>query len=64
MTQAQVDDLLEVCKALANPTRLQIMGWLRDPAVIDSLIDHLYTGGANDRHFSESVAAATFRVNC
>jgi ArsR family transcriptional regulator len=31
MTQAQLDDLLEVCKALANPTRLQIMGWLRDP---------------------------------
>jgi DNA-binding transcriptional ArsR family regulator len=23
--------LLEVFKALANPTRLQIMGWLRDP---------------------------------
>jgi DNA-binding transcriptional ArsR family regulator len=23
---------LDVCKALANPTRLQIMGWLRDPA--------------------------------
>ncbi len=33
--------------------------WLRDPAIIDSLIDHLYTGGANDRHFSESIAAAT-----
>jgi hypothetical protein len=33
--------------------------WLRDPATIDSLIDHLYTGGANDRHFSESIAAAT-----
>lgn len=31
MTQPQLDDLLEVCKALANPTRLQIMGWLRDP---------------------------------
>lgn len=27
-----MDDLLEVCKALANPTRLQIMGWLRNPA--------------------------------
>ncbi len=26
------EDLLELCKALANPTRLQIMGWLRDPA--------------------------------
>src|ERR1700679_3290701 len=33
MTQPQLDELLEVCKALANPTRLQIMGWLRDPAV-------------------------------
>jgi ArsR family transcriptional regulator len=32
VTKAQQDDLLEVCKALANPTRLQIMGWLRDPA--------------------------------
>jgi ArsR family transcriptional regulator len=31
MTQTPLDDLLEVCKALANPTRLQIMGWLRDP---------------------------------
>ena len=28
-----IDDeqLLEIFKALANPTRLQIMGWLRDP---------------------------------
>ena len=33
--------------------------WLRDPAIIDNLIDHLYAGGANDRHFSESIAAAT-----
>jgi hypothetical protein len=33
--------------------------WLRDPTIIDSLIDHLYTGAANDRHFSESIAAAT-----
>lgn len=33
--------------------------WLRDPAIIDSLIDHLYAGGGNDRHFSESIAAAT-----
>ena len=32
--------------------------WLRDHSIIDSLIDHLYTGGANDRHFSESIAAA------
>jgi ArsR family transcriptional regulator len=30
---ATIDDaqLLDVFKALANPTRLQIMGWLRDP---------------------------------
>jgi hypothetical protein len=34
--------------------------WLRDASVVDSLIDHLYTGGANDRHFSESIAAATY----
>jgi hypothetical protein len=33
--------------------------WLRDRAVVDSLIDHLYSGGGNDRHFSESIAAAT-----
>jgi hypothetical protein len=33
--------------------------WLRDPQIIDDLIDHLYSGGANDRHFSESIAAAT-----
>jgi ArsR family transcriptional regulator len=32
VTDSRLDDLLEVCKALANPTRLQIMGWLRDPA--------------------------------
>jgi hypothetical protein len=33
--------------------------WMRNPTVVDDLIDHLYTGGANDRHFSESIAAAT-----
>jgi len=32
--------------------------WLRNPAVVNSLIDHLYSGGGNDRHFSESIAAA------
>jgi ArsR family transcriptional regulator len=32
MDETHADDLLEVCKALANPTRLQIMGWLRRPA--------------------------------
>jgi ArsR family transcriptional regulator len=31
MVHDQTGELLEVCKALANPTRLQIMGWLRDP---------------------------------
>lgn len=30
-TEPQTDELLEVLKALANPKRLQIMGWLRDP---------------------------------
>lgn len=33
--------------------------WLRNPEIVNSLIDHLYTGGGNDRHFSESIAAAT-----
>ena len=33
--------------------------WLRDPSFVDDLIDHEYTGGGNDRHFSESIAAAT-----
>jgi DNA-binding transcriptional ArsR family regulator len=32
MTPVQLDELLDVCKALSNPTRLQIMSWLRDPA--------------------------------
>jgi hypothetical protein len=34
--------------------------WLRNPAYIESLVDHLYAGGGNDRHFSESIAAATY----
>lgn len=34
--------------------------WLRNPTTVDDLIDHLYTGGGNDRHFSESIAAATY----
>jgi len=33
--------------------------WLRNPAIVESLIDHLYSGAGNDRHFSESIAAAT-----
>jgi ArsR family transcriptional regulator len=32
VTEAPLGDLLEVCKALSNPRRLQIMSWLRDPA--------------------------------
>lgn len=32
--------------------------WMRSPAVTNSLIDHLYQGGGNDRHFSEWIAAA------
>lgn len=36
--------------------------WLRDPRYATSLIDHLYSGGGNDRHFSESIAAATYAV--
>lgn len=31
MTTNDDPQLLEIFKALANPTRLQIMGWLRDP---------------------------------
>jgi F5/8 type C domain/Amylo-alpha-1,6-glucosidase len=41
------------------PFHLMEARWMRDPAVVDDLIDHLYTGAANDRHFSESIAAAT-----
>lgn len=33
--------------------------WLRNPGYVNSLVDHLYGGGGNDRHFSESIAAAT-----
>jgi ArsR family transcriptional regulator len=32
MPPAVESDLVEVFKALSNPKRLQIMGWLRDPA--------------------------------
>lgn len=31
MAPSAEEDLLPVFKALANPKRLQIMGWLRDP---------------------------------
>src|SRR5260370_9898460 len=33
--------------------------WLGNPAIVNSLIDHMYTGGGDDRHFSESIAAAS-----
>ena len=33
--------------------------WLRDPAVVNSLIDHMYRGKGNTRAFSESIAAAS-----
>jgi hypothetical protein len=33
--------------------------WLRNPAVVNSLIDHLYAGGGNTRGFSEWIAAAS-----
>ena len=33
--------------------------WLRNPVYVTSLVDHLYAGAGNDRHFSESIAAAT-----
>ena len=36
--------------------------WLRSPAVVNSLIEHLYAGGGNDRHFSEAIAAATLQA--
>ena len=34
--------------------------WLRDRKYIDGFIDFLYPGGGNDRHFSESIADATY----
>jgi hypothetical protein len=34
--------------------------WLRNPVYVTSLIDHLYAGGGDDRHFSESIAEATY----
>jgi DNA-binding transcriptional ArsR family regulator len=32
VTDDQAQELLELSKALANPTRLRILSWLRDPA--------------------------------
>jgi ArsR family transcriptional regulator len=34
------DDLHEIFKALSNPTRLRILGWLRDPAAHFPPQDH------------------------
>ena len=34
--------------------------WLRDPRYVDDYIDYMYTGGGNDRHFSEGIADATY----
>ncbi len=34
--------------------------WLADPGPIDDYIDFMYTGGGNDRHFSESIADAVY----
>ena len=35
---AGMDDLVDVLKALANPTRLQIMQWLKEP--VESFADY------------------------
>jgi hypothetical protein len=34
--------------------------WLADAGPIDDYIDFMYTGGGNDRHFSESIADAVY----
>jgi len=34
--------------------------WLRDRSIIDGFVNFLYPGGGNDRHFSESIADATY----
>ncbi len=34
--------------------------WLRDRRYVNEFIDYLYAGGGNDRHFSESIADATY----
>lgn len=33
--------------------------WLRHPEFMNSLVDHMYAGGGNDRHYTESIAAAS-----
>jgi hypothetical protein len=34
--------------------------WLKDDRYINDYIDYLYTGGGNDRHFSEAITDATY----
>jgi hypothetical protein len=34
--------------------------WLNDPRYIDDYINYMYTGGGNDRHFSEAIADAVY----
>ncbi len=34
--------------------------WLRDRRYADDYIDYMYSGGGNDRHFSESIADAVY----
>ncbi len=46
----------------SSPFHLLEGRWLRSPAVVNSTIEHLYTGYGNDRHFSEAVAAATLET--
>jgi hypothetical protein len=46
----------------SSPFHLLEGRWLRSPAVVNSLVEHLYTGYGNDRHFSEAVAAATLEA--
>ncbi len=40
MAPPDADDLHEIFKALSNPTRLRILGWLRDPAAHFPPQDH------------------------
>src|SRR3569833_1181484 len=35
--------------------------WLRDERYVDDYLDYMYTGGGNDRHFSESIADAAYQ---
>jgi hypothetical protein len=34
--------------------------WLNDPRYVDDYIDYMYTGGGNDRHFSDAMAGAVY----